>query len=163
MPGGSKHIPREFRPPQNSHLCLRRRRNSGSHGMACPSSLPCLTPVSLSFFNSNYESKDSVDCSCGCLEGPSIFQESFILLRDHVSVCGEGEVSQSGFTVPRAQLLIPWYATLFGPLLAAPEDQSGKSGQFSGVVFNYKQVFFSWVWSENACVKSKRVVYAKYW
>ena len=33
--------------------------------------------------------------------------ETFILLRDHVSVCGEGEVSQSGFTVPRAQLLIP--------------------------------------------------------
>ena len=80
--------------------------------------------------------------------------ETFILLRDHVSVCGEGEVSQSGFTVPRAQLLIPWYATLFGPLLAVPEDQSGQSGQFSGVVFNSKQVFFSGVWPENACVKS---------
>ena len=92
MPGGSKHIPREFYPPQNSHLCLRRRRNSGSHGMACPSSLPCLTPVSLSFFNSNYESKDSVDCSCGSLEGPSIFLESFILFRVLICACGEGEI-----------------------------------------------------------------------
>ena len=25
---------------------------------------------------------------------------------------------------------------------------------FSGVVFNSEQVFFSWVWPENACVKS---------
>ena len=43
---------------------------------------------------------------------------------------------------------------LFGPLLAVAEDQSGKSGQFSEVVFNSKQVLFSWVWPENACVKS---------
>ena len=42
-----------------------------------------------------------MDCSLGCLEGPGIFLESFILLRVHVCVCGEGEVSQvSGFTVP---------------------------------------------------------------
>ena len=70
---------------------------------------------------------EPVDCSLGCLEGPGIFLEIFILLRAHVCVCGEGEVSQSGFTVPRAQLLISWYATLFGLLLASPEDQSGKS------------------------------------
>ena len=75
------------------------------HCMAFPP--PCLIPGSLGFFYSLIMIPDSVDCSCGCLEGPSIFLESFILLRDNVSVCGEGEVSQSGFTVPRAQLLIP--------------------------------------------------------
>ena len=141
--------------------------------------------VSLLLFKSNYEPRDSVDCSCGCLEGSSIFLETFIhlrvlifvcgegevvgvmawlvpflclclclfkpsneplncslcclecqgiflqsliLLRVHVCVCGEGEVSQSGFTVPRAQLLIPWYAALFVMLLAAPEGQSWKVG-----------------------------------
>ena len=42
MPGGSKHIPREFHLSQSSHLCLRRRRNSGSHGMLVPPSLPVL-------------------------------------------------------------------------------------------------------------------------
>ena len=36
MPGGSKHIPREFHLSQSSHLCLRRGRNSGSHGMLVP-------------------------------------------------------------------------------------------------------------------------------
>lgn len=55
-------------------------------------------------FKPSYE---PVDCSLGCLEGPGIFLETFILLRVHICVYGEGEVSQSGFTEPRAQLLIP--------------------------------------------------------
>ena len=77
-----------------------------------------------------------------------------------------------GHPGPRAQFLIPWYATLFGPLLAAPEDQSGKSGQFSevvfnskqavrrksgefsGVVFKSKQLLFSSLWPKNASVTS---------
>ena len=36
--------------------------------------------------------RDSVDCSCECLEGPSIFLESFIHPRVLIFVCGEGEV-----------------------------------------------------------------------
>ena len=55
-------------------------------------------------FKTSYE---PVDCSLGFLEGPGIFLETFILLRVHICVYGEGEVSQSGFTEPRAQLLIP--------------------------------------------------------
>ena len=152
IPGGSKHIPRKFHPPQTSEISVLFVEKEQLWG-----SWPGLSPFSVSvfvfhqLFKHNYQ---PMECSLGCLEGPSIFLESFILLRDHVSVCREGEVSQSGFSVPRAQLLIPWYATLFWPLLAAPEDQSEESGQFSGVVFNSKQVFFSWVWPENACVES---------
>ena len=48
--------------------------------------------VSLCYFWSNNESRDSVDCSCGCLEGSSIFLETFIHLRVLILVCGEGEV-----------------------------------------------------------------------
>ena len=47
------------------------------------------------FWGSYYEPRNSVDWSYGCLEGPGIFLQSSILLRLHV--CGEGEVSQSGF------------------------------------------------------------------
>ena len=97
------HIPKKFHPPQSSHICLRRRRSCGGHGLACPSSLS-LVFVFPQLFKPSYE---PLDCSLGCLEGTGIFLKSFILLRVHVCVCGEGEVSQSGFTVPRAQLLIP--------------------------------------------------------
>ena len=44
------------------------------------------------YFWSNNESRDSIDCFYGCLEGPSIFLESFILLRILICVCGEGEI-----------------------------------------------------------------------
>ena len=44
------------------------------------------------FWGSNYEPRDSVECSHGCLEGPGIFLESFHFLRALIVVCGEGEV-----------------------------------------------------------------------
>ena len=150
MPGGSKHIPRKFYPPQSSHICLRRRRSCGGHGLACPSSLSLV----FVFPQLLWPSYEPLDCPLGCLEGTWIFLKSFIQPRVLIFVCGEGEVSQSGFTVPRAQLLIPWYAALFVMLLAVQKANLGKSGQFSGVLFNPKQVLLSWVWPENDCVKS---------
>ena len=71
-------------------------------------------------------SRDSLDCFLGCLEGPSIFLESFIHLRVLSFVCGEGAAVGHGLACP-----------------PSPEDQSEESGQFSGVVFNSKQVFYS--------------------
>merc|ERR1711860_446557 len=41
---------------------------------------------------SNNESRDSIDCFYGCLEGPSIFLESSILLRVLIFACREGEI-----------------------------------------------------------------------
>ena len=66
-------------------------------------SWPGLSPFSVSVFvfpQIVKPSSDPMDSSLGCLEGPGIFLESLILLRVQVCVCGEGEVSQSGFTVP---------------------------------------------------------------
>ena len=44
------------------------------------------------YFWSNNESRDSIDCFYGCLEGPSIFLESFIFLYVLICACGEGEI-----------------------------------------------------------------------
>ena len=44
------------------------------------------------FWGSNFELRNNVDCSLGCLEGPGIFLESFNLLTVLIFVCGEGEV-----------------------------------------------------------------------
>ena len=44
------------------------------------------------YFWSNNESRDSIDCFYGCLEGPSIFLESFIFLRVLICACREGEI-----------------------------------------------------------------------
>ena len=44
------------------------------------------------FWGSNYELRNSVDCSYGCLEGPGIFLQSSIFLRILICACGEGEI-----------------------------------------------------------------------
>ena len=43
------------------------------------------------FWGSNYELRNSVDCSYGCLGGPGIFLQSSIFLRILIFACREGE------------------------------------------------------------------------